>query len=223
MSRTPLKLKSASCQIAYWKGGNLRIANYLTGRTFSTQPATLNVIRFFFTPRTVNEALLEFRTYSQESVAESILKLIDAQLLLEHGSVESEQDERVRSSWETWLPEGGFHFMTKDTAYAPWDWPIEKKLKLIPATLAPPQFKMVRGAERIRLKSHKVATDVFFETLHARRTHREFASGKVSRRTSRSYCRLLGGSRDFSTRMCWVGYRTRPALPAVPGTRERYI
>jgi SagB-type dehydrogenase family enzyme len=175
-----LKLKSASCQIAYWKGGKLRIANYLTRRTFSTHPVTLNVIRFFFTPRTIHDALLEFRTYSRESVAESILKLIDAQLLLEHGSAELERDEQVASSWRNWLPEGGFHFMTKDTPYAPWDWPIEKKLKLLPATPAPPQFKKVRGADRLRLKSHEVVTDTFFDTLHARRTHREFARGKVS-------------------------------------------
>ena len=70
--------------------------------------------------------------------------------------------------------------MTKDTPYVPWDWPIEKKLKLLPATPAPPQFKTVRGVDRIRLTSHEIATDTFFETLHARRTHREFASGKVS-------------------------------------------
>jgi SagB-type dehydrogenase family enzyme len=180
VARASLKLKSASCQIAYWRGGELRIANYLTRRTFSTNPATLNVIRFFFTPRTIQHALVEFRSYSREDVAESILKLIDAQLLLEHGSAELERDERVASLWRTWLPEGGFHFMTKDTPYVPWDWPIEKKLKLLPATPAPPQFKTVRGADRIRLTSHEVATDSFFETVHARRTHREFATGKVS-------------------------------------------
>jgi SagB-type dehydrogenase family enzyme len=180
VTRAALKLKSASCQIAYWKDGKLRIANYLTGKTFSTHPVTLNVIRFFFTPGTVQDALHRFRTYSPESVAKSILKLIDAQLLLEHGSAELERDEQVQSSWRTWLPEGGFHFMTKDTPYVPWDWPIEKKLKLLPSTPAPPQFKTVRGADRVRLKSHKVITDIFFETLHTRRTHREFAGGKVS-------------------------------------------
>ena len=121
-----MKLKSASCQIAYWKGGKLQIANYLTRRTFSTHPATLNVIRFFLTPRTIQDALLEFHAYDRGSVAKSILQLIDAQLLLEHGSAELQRDEQVASSWRTWLPEGGFHFMTKDTPYVPFDWPIEK-------------------------------------------------------------------------------------------------
>jgi SagB-type dehydrogenase family enzyme len=175
-----LKLKSASCQIAYWEDGRLRIANYFTTRTFATNPVTLDLIRFFFTPRTIQDALVEFRSYSRKSVAKAILKLIDAELLLEYGSAKWERDTSVESSWKPWLPEGGFHFMTKDTPCVPWDWPIEKKLKLLPATPAPPQFKKVRGADRIRLKSREVATDTFFETLHARRTHREFASGKVS-------------------------------------------
>ena len=52
-----MKLESASCQIIYWQGGRLRIANYLTRRTFATNPTTLDVIRFFFTPRTIRNAL----------------------------------------------------------------------------------------------------------------------------------------------------------------------
>ena len=180
MGRASLKLKSASCQIAYWEGGKLRIANYLTKRTFSANPAALDVIRFFFTPHTIQDALFEFRSYSRESVGRAILQLIDAQFLLEYGSAEWERDEQVASSWRTWLPEGGFHFMTKDTPYVPWDWPIEEKLKTLPATPAPPQFKRIRGADAVQLPSREIAGDTFFETLHARRTHREFSRGKVS-------------------------------------------
>jgi SagB-type dehydrogenase family enzyme len=175
-----LRLKSASCQIAYWEHGKLRVANFLTGRAFSTHPATLDVIRFFFTPRTMQDALVEFRSYSRKSVAMALLQLIDAQLLLEYGSVEWKRDERVCSSWRPWLPEGGFHFMTKDTPYVPHDWPIEKKMQTLPATRAPPQFKTIRSADTVRLPPHKIASDTFFETLHARRTHREFARGEIS-------------------------------------------
>jgi SagB-type dehydrogenase family enzyme len=175
-----MKLKSASCQIAYWQGGRLRIANYLTGRTFSTNPVTIDVIRFFFSPRTIQDALVEFRAYSRESIARAILQLIDAQLLLEYGSAEWERDALVGSSWGPWLPEGAFHFMTKDAPYVPWDWPLEEKLKTLPPTAPPPQFKKFRGADAIRLPSHEVAGDTFFQTLHARRTHREFARGKLS-------------------------------------------
>src|SRR6202041_3069709 len=140
-----MKWMSASCQIAYWKGGELRIANYLTRREFSTNPATLDVIRFFFTPRIFEDALVEFRSYSHKSVAKAILELIDVQLLLEHGSSEWERDKLVGSSWGPWLPEGGFHFMTKDAAYGPRGWSFEDRLKRLPATPPPPQFKRIRG------------------------------------------------------------------------------
>jgi SagB-type dehydrogenase family enzyme len=175
-----MKLMSASCQIAYWNGGKLRIANYLTRREFSTNPATLDVILFFFTPRKIEDALLEFRCYSQKSVAGTILQLVDAQLLLEYNSADWKRDELLRSSWGPWLPEGGFHFMTKDTPYVPRDWSIEQRLKRLPASPAPPHFKTIRGTTAVRLPSIEIPRDTFFETLHARRTHRDFARGKVS-------------------------------------------
>jgi SagB-type dehydrogenase family enzyme len=175
-----MKLKSASCQIAYWEGGQLRIANYLTRRTFATNPVTLEVLRFFFTPRTIANALREFRSYSRESVATSILKLIDAQLLLEYGSAEWQRDKLVELSWRPWLPEGGFHFMTKDTLFVDVDSPLEEKMKALATTAAPPQFKRIAHGRSIRLPSNEVDTDTFFETLHARRTHRQFARTAVS-------------------------------------------
>jgi SagB-type dehydrogenase family enzyme len=213
VGRAWLRFKSASCQIAYWEDGKLRIANYLTGRVFSTNPATLDVIRFFFTPRTIRDALVEFRAYCRESVGKAILKLIDAELLLEYGSAEWERDKLVESSWKPWLPEGGFHFMTKDTPYVPWDWSIEKKLRLLPATPAPPQFKKVRRAYAVPLPPHEPARDTFFETLHARRTHREFASGKVSLENVSQLLRTTWGVQGyFETNVFGkLPYKTSPS------------
>jgi SagB-type dehydrogenase family enzyme len=174
-----MRLKRASCQIAYWQDGQLRLSNYLTARTFSTNSLTLELMHFFGAPRTIKDALDEFRVYSRGSVASAILRLIKAQLLLEYGSAEWKRDELVGSSWRRWLPEGGFHFMTKDVPYVTPDSPIEERLRSLPTTPAPPQFKKIRGARMIRLPAREIAADSFFETLHARRTHREFARGKV--------------------------------------------
>jgi SagB-type dehydrogenase family enzyme len=175
-----LKLKSASCQFAYWEGGELRIGNYLTRRTFAANPAALELIGYFFTAHTIQDALVEFRSYRPDGVARAILQLMDFGLLLEYRSAQWKRDELVRTSWTRWLPEGGFHFMTKDTPYIPWNWPLHKKLRTLPATPAPAQFKRIRGARAVRLPSHEAARDTFFKTLHARRTHREFAGGKIS-------------------------------------------
>ena len=176
----PMKLQSASCLIAFWKGGELRIANYLTRRTFSTNSVTLELLRFFSTPRTLRQAVSEFGAYSSRSVGRTIVRLIDAQLLLEHRSAEWQRDQLLESSWGPWLPEGGFHFSTKDAPFIAESWPLEEQMKLLPATPMPSQFKTIRDAHVIRLPSHEIESDTFFATLHARRTHREFARGKVS-------------------------------------------
>ena len=70
--------------------------------------------------------------------------------------------------------------MTKDAPFVGADWPMEEKLKALPTTPPPPQFKKIRGATPIRLSAPAVEKDTFFETLHARRTHREFSKAAVS-------------------------------------------
>jgi SagB-type dehydrogenase family enzyme len=170
-----LKLKSASCQTAYWDDGKLHIVNYLTRSTFSANPIALELIGFFVTPKTIREALSEFSSFSPDSIANGILRLIAAQLLLEAGSPESRHDELVRSFWGPWLPEGAFHFMTKDTKYVPRSWSLQQRLRTLRSSRPPPQFKRIRGGHAIGLPSQKPPNDSFFDTVHARRTHRVFA------------------------------------------------
>jgi SagB-type dehydrogenase family enzyme len=175
-----LKLQSAACQFAYWQGGSLRIANYVTRRTFSTNSVTLELIGFFLVPRAIKDALGGFQAYAPSSVGQAILQLIAGQLLLQPGSDEWARDRLLASSWKAWLPDGAFHFMTKDAAYVRADWPVERRLKLLPTTPAPPRFKTVAGAQVIRLRSNQARSDSFFQALHARRTHREFARSALS-------------------------------------------
>ena len=174
-----MKLASASCQLAYWDSGNLRIVHYRARRTFSANPVALELIRFFFTPRTIRDALLEFSAYSRHSVTDAILKLIEAELLLEYDSPEWRQDNLIESLWKRWLPEGGFHFLTKDTAYIGPDWTVAQRRQSLPTTPPPRQFKTIENADPITLPQREIEKDCFFETLHARRTHRAFAKGKV--------------------------------------------
>ncbi|HEV7611582.1 MAG TPA: SagB family peptide dehydrogenase [Steroidobacteraceae bacterium] len=173
-------MRSARCQSAHWVDGDLRIVNYLTRGSFSANPVVLEVIRFFFSPRTIRDAMLEFGSYTRESVGEAILKLIGAQLLLECGSPESARDDLLDSLWKPWLPEGGFHFLTKDAPYVGGDWTVEQMMQTVPSTPPPPQFKKTEGAESISLPYHETEQDSFFQTLHARRTLRKFSKADIS-------------------------------------------
>ncbi len=180
MGPPALKLQSASCQIAYWEDGGLRIVNYLTRRTFATQAITLELLRFFSVPRTIARALLEFAGYSCESVARAILQLIDAQLLLEHGSAEWQRDRFTDCIVEALASGRQFPLPDQRHPVRPRGWPLEEKMKLLPATPAPRQFKTLRDADVVRLSPLEIERDTFFRTLFARRTHREFGRGKVS-------------------------------------------
>ncbi len=173
--------RSARSQAAYWDDGDLRIVNYLTRETFSANPIVMELIRFFFSPRTIRDAMLEFDAYTRESVGEAILNLVAARLLLECASLEAARDEQLALAWKSWLPEGAYHFLTKDAPYVGSDWTLEQKMQVVPSTPPPSLFKKTEGAESIPLPSHEIDdTDSFFKTLHARRTQREFSQAPAS-------------------------------------------
>ncbi len=174
-----MKLSSARCQWMFWDNGDLRIVNYLTRRTFSANPIVLEVIRFFFTPRTIREAIREFGPYDPDSLGEAILELIEGELLLECGSPAAARDQLLASSWESWLPEGGFHFLTKDAPYVGGDWTLEQIMQTYQDTPSPALFKKIEGAESVSLPFHPMEPDSFYRTLYARRTQREFSDAQV--------------------------------------------
>jgi SagB-type dehydrogenase family enzyme len=194
---TAMKLRSARCQSAYWDSGGLRIVNYLTRRTFSANPIVLELIRFFFSPRTIQEAILEFNSYAGDSVGEAIVKLIEGQLLLECDTAESARDDLFDSSWKPWLPEGAFHFLTKDAPYVGGDWTIEQIMQTIPDTPSPPLFKKIEGAEMVSLPFHETETDSFYQTLHARRTQRQFSAAEVPLESISKLLRITWGVQGY--------------------------
>jgi len=174
-----IQLRSARCQSAHWDCGELRIVNYLTRTRFAAQPVVIELVQFFCSPHTIRDAMVEFNSYTRESVGETILQMIAAQLLLECGSPESARDEWLNSRWQPWLPEGGFHFLTKDAPYIGADSTPEQMLQSLPDLPQPPLFKKTAGVESISLPVPPAHTDDFFQTLYARRTHRKFSTAGV--------------------------------------------
>jgi SagB-type dehydrogenase family enzyme len=179
-AKNVIRWRSARCQSAYWVNGDLRIVNYLTRGTFSANPVVLELMHFFSSPRTVRDAMLEFDAYTSDGVGEAVLRLVDAELLLECDSPEWARDDLLASSWKAWLPAGGFHFLTKDAPFFGSDWTLQQKLQALPGTPQPDQFKRIEATESISLPAHKKGTDTFFQTLHARRTRREFSKAPVA-------------------------------------------
>jgi SagB-type dehydrogenase family enzyme len=160
--------------------GELRIVNFLTRERFAANPIVLELVRFFFSPRTILDAMVEFNSYTRESVGETILRLIEAQLLVECDSPEAARDEWLDSQWRPWLPDAGFHFLTKDAPYIGGNATPEQMLQSLPDLPQPPLFKKTGGAAYVSLPIPQAAKDDYFRTLFARRTHRKFSTADVS-------------------------------------------
>jgi SagB-type dehydrogenase family enzyme len=124
--------------------------------------------------------MLEFDGYTADSVGEAIVSLIDAELLLECDTPECTRDDLVASSWQSWLPEGAYHFLTKDAPYFDSGWTLQQKLQAMSGTPQPDRFKKTEGTKSISLPFPKRDSDAFFQTLHSRRTRREFSKAALS-------------------------------------------
>ncbi|HTT05346.1 MAG TPA: SagB family peptide dehydrogenase [Steroidobacteraceae bacterium] len=193
------RLISARCQSAYWVGAELRIVNYLTRRTFRADPVTLEVIRFFADPKTIREAMREFRLYTHASVGEAIVQMLAAGILLQCDSPQWAQDDLLDRSWKPWLPEAALHFLTKDTAYAGADWSSEQILQIVSKGPSPLLYKKTRSAESVQLPRAGRPRDAFFDTLHARRTRREFADSAVPLETVATLLHTTWGVQGYHT------------------------
>ncbi len=176
-----MKLKSASCQIAYWEGGRLRIANYLTRRTFSTNPVTLDRDPFLLHPAddpgcARRVPLLQPGERRQGDTAADRWRSSCSSTAQPNGSGMNWSSRHG----DPWLPEGGFHFMTKDTPYVPSGLAHRGENEGASDNSGPAPVQNGSGRRYNPAAVARIAKDTFFETLHARRTHRDFARGKVS-------------------------------------------
>jgi SagB-type dehydrogenase family enzyme len=192
-----MKLRSARCQLAYWDAGRMRIVNYLTRTTFAADPAALELIRYFVKPRSARGALKAFKTYSRQSVGQAIVELIDTELLLVSGSPESKRDLQLARAWKTWLPGAAFHFLTKDAPFIGGLRTTEQRFAAVAKTPMPAQFKRIGGAPVIYLPNPRPNKDSFFDTLHARRTHREFSGAAVALRQVALLLKLTWGVQGY--------------------------
>jgi len=85
-------------------------------------------------------------------------------------------------------------------------------MKLLPTTPPPPQVKTIDNAGAIALPWHDIDQDSFFQTLHARRTHRTFAKGKVSLGSVSSCSKTTWGSRISRDETYSESFPTKPAF-----------
>jgi SagB-type dehydrogenase family enzyme len=192
LERTIL-LRRARCLFAYWQDGRLVFYNFAKRQIVSGRTITCEVLDFFSEWQTCEKAITRFAGYSPRSVSFALSQLLKYGLLLRKGSPDAKQDSRIAKEWSAWLPEGSFHFSSKDAEYIPHTWSFARLRSLLPKTPQPKFFKTVKGAKKISLPARTFSKDQFTRVLMARSTHREFSDKPLELATVSQLLSLVWG------------------------------
>lgn len=173
-----VRVRRARSALAYWKNGTLLLDNYETRVTVSANGIAVQVLDFFNDWRRPAELRQLFPDHSRASVAKAVRDLTRHSMLVREGSPEAKRDALIDKEWSPWLPEGGFHFATKNAPYVDTRWSLDQLIEILPDTPQPAFFKTQRG-RRVTLPRRRPASNEFERVLLERKTHRRFTKQPV--------------------------------------------
>jgi SagB-type dehydrogenase family enzyme len=180
MRERAIPLRRAKCLFLYWQYGQLFFHNFARRLTVSGKPITCEVLTFFDRWRISEQAITHFANYSQRSVRSALAQLVKHGLLLRKDSAEARRDVQIAQEWSAWLPEGSFHFSTKDAPYVDRsNWSLDRLKAILPKTPQPKIFKTVNGASKVSLPACSFPDSEFMRVLMARKTHRRFSDKEL--------------------------------------------
>ena len=214
MRQQAIRWRRARCLFLYWRDGRLFLHNFAKRLTVSGKPITCEVLDFFGEWRTHREAIAHFADYKPSSVRSAVFDLEKHGLLLPKNSPEAMQDMRIAKEWSAWLPEGSFHFSTKDAAYVDRsNWSSDRLKAVMPKTPQPKFVKTVKGAEKVLLPARTSVDSEFTRVLMARKTHRRFSKQKLPLETLSQLLYLVWGVTGYlySPRFGKLFHKTSPS------------
>ena len=217
MQQRAIVLRRAKCLLLYWRDGQLFFHNFATRSTVAGRPVTCEVLHFFDTWRTRKLAITHLANYSQRSVRLALTQLVKHRLLLRKDSPEVMQDTRSAKGWSAWLPEGSFHFSTKDAPYVDRSsWSLDKLKAAMPKTPQPRILKTVKEAAKVSLPRCVFPNSEFVRVLMTRKTHRRFSKQKLPLETVSQLLSLVWGVSGYlySPRFGRLLHKTSPSAGA---------
>jgi len=217
MRHWSIPLRRARCLFLYWQDGRLFLHNFARRLTVSGRPITCGVLDFFGEWQTYQEAIAYFAGYRPRSVHSAISQLVKHGLLLPKDSPEAAQDSRIAKEWSAWLPEGSFHFATKDALYIDRSrWSLNRLKSIMPKTPQPRIFKTLKGAMKVSLPRRAFPDSEFIRVLMARKTHRRFSKEDVTLEAVSQLLSLVWGVTGYlySPRFGKLLHKTSPSAGA---------
>ncbi len=217
MRERTIPLRRARCLLLYWQDGQLFFHNFARRLTVSAKPVACEVLDFFEQWRTSKQAVTHFSDYSQSSVCSTLKQLLKHGLLLRRDSCELAEDIRIAKEWSAWLPEGSFHFSTKDVFYVDRSgWTSERLKALLPKTPQPRIFKSVKGAKKVLLPTPALPDSEFIRVMRGRKTHRRFSDQELKLESVSQLLSLVWGVSGYlySPRFGRLLQKTSPSAGA---------
>src|SRR4030088_23598 len=199
MRERNIQLRRAESLSAYWSAGRLFFHNFATRLTVSGRPVTCEVLNFFTRWRTAQEAVSHFADYTPRSIRAALSQLVNEGLLVVKGSPETELDSKIAKKWSAWLPEGSFHFSTKDSLYVPGNWSLNRLKATLPKTPSPKIFKTIKGGQKTPLPPRVLPDSEFIQVLMSRKTHRIFSKQELTLKTVSQLLSLVWGVTRYSS------------------------
>jgi SagB-type dehydrogenase family enzyme len=217
MRQRTIRLRRARCLLLYWRDGRLFLHNFARRLTVSGRPITCGVLDFFGEWRTYQQAIAHFAGYRPRSVRSAISQLVKHGLLLPKDSPEAAQDSRIAKEWSDWLPEGSFHFSTKDVPYLDRSgWSLDRLKSIMPKTPQPRLVKTLKGVAKVWLPARPSSDSEFIRVLMARKTHRRFSDKELKLETVSQLLSLVWGVNGYlySPRFGKLLHKTSPSAGA---------
>ena len=210
---TRVRFRRARAVLAYWKDDRLFLDNYATRVTISASPLAIHILSAFDRWQPPGALAARFPEYTPASLAKAVRELARHTMLVREGTAGAEHDTAIANVWASWLPEGGFHFATKNAPYVDQRWGTGKRRKILPDTPQPPFFKSDRKAAHVALPPRTRRPGEFENVLLERRTHRRFAKGAVALADVSTLLSLVWGvqSRITSPIFGSLAHKTSPS------------
>lgn len=167
-----MRIKRSDALVVSFEGDELVFHNYLEQRTFTAQPAALDIVRRL-RGWTDFEAVAEsLPGYSRESITRSIDQLIELSAIVVEGSEEATREEEFALSW-LWGPwAAAYHFSTRGGTFLTGEVVEEMLREQVKWNPSPALFTMNGEAGMPALSAPLDSYPEPYQTMAKRRTNR---------------------------------------------------
>ena len=113
----PRRIRRARAVLVAWCERKLVLLNYQTLVSASAEPEAVRILHLLEDWTHPSDVAGFLPEYSPKSIRAGVRELLRNTFLVTEGTPEAKRDADLASVWSAWLPQGSFHFATKDVEY----------------------------------------------------------------------------------------------------------